>query len=180
MWIKLPYGKFLCSFGRVAFVNNKFFITHLWPASKMILFSRHVNYNYFLFLSSYVRWLANNFTPGTYVGYFICGVLLLTAILRNKQARNTRFIKPISVKLTHAQTFFRGVVKDYLTAKYDLGEKTGNKCDPQKVAEDMRHANLQNGERRFSRDEVNLKLGVFFQGYSCSKKAKSTRYTHLY
>ena len=62
MWIKLPYGKFPCSFGRVAFVNNKFFITHLWPASKIILFSRHVYYNYFLFLSSYVRWLANNFT----------------------------------------------------------------------------------------------------------------------
>ena len=39
----------------------------------------------------------------------ICEVLLFTAILRNKQARNTRFIKPISVKLTHAQTFFRGV-----------------------------------------------------------------------
>ena len=63
MWIKLPYGKFPCSFGRVAFVNNKFFITHLWSASKIILFSRHVNYNYFLFLSSYVRWFANNFTP---------------------------------------------------------------------------------------------------------------------
>ena len=102
MWIKLPYGKFPCSFGRVAFVNNKFFITHLWPASKIILFSRNVNYNHFLFLSSYVRWLANNFTPKAQV-------LLFTAILRNKQARNTRFIKPISVKLTHAQTFFRGV-----------------------------------------------------------------------
>ena len=29
MWIILAYGKFPCSFGRVAFVNNKFFITHL-------------------------------------------------------------------------------------------------------------------------------------------------------
>ena len=104
MWMKLPYGKFPCSFGRVAFVNNKYFITQLWPASKIILFSRHVNYNYFLFLSSYVRWLANNFTPKAHMwGTFF------TAILRNKQARNTRFIKPISVKLTPAQTFFRGV-----------------------------------------------------------------------
>ena len=106
MWIKLPYGKFPCSFGRVAFVNNKFFITHHWPASEIILFSRYVNYNYFLFLSSYVRWLANNFTPKAHT---VCEVLLFTAILRNKQARNTGFIKPISVKLTHAQTFFRGV-----------------------------------------------------------------------
>ena len=29
MWIIFAYGKFLCSFGRIAFVNNKFFITHL-------------------------------------------------------------------------------------------------------------------------------------------------------
>ena len=29
MWLILAYGKFPCSFGRVAFVNNKFFITHL-------------------------------------------------------------------------------------------------------------------------------------------------------
>ena len=29
MWIILAYGKIPCSFGRVAFVNNKFFITHL-------------------------------------------------------------------------------------------------------------------------------------------------------
>ena len=42
MWIKLPCGKFPCSFGRVALVNNKFFITHLWPVFKIILFSRHV------------------------------------------------------------------------------------------------------------------------------------------
>ena len=114
MWIKLPYGKFPCSFVRVAFVNNKFFITHLWPASKIILFFRHVNYNCFLFLSSYVRWFANNFTQR-----HICEVLLFTAILRHKQARNTRFIKPISVKLTHAQTFFRGVL---LHSSYDIRE----------------------------------------------------------
>ena len=96
-----------------SFRNNKFFITHLWPASKIILFSRHVNYNYFLFLSS------------TFVGLVIillqrhiCEVLLFTAILRNKQARNTRFIKPISVKLTHAQTFFRGVATFCLTSTF--------------------------------------------------------------
>ena len=29
VWIILAYGKFPCSFVRVAFVNNKFFITHL-------------------------------------------------------------------------------------------------------------------------------------------------------
>lgn len=44
-------------------------------------------------------------------------------------------------------------VKDYLIAKYDLGEKTRNKCDPQKVAEDMRNAKLEIGERRFARED---------------------------
>ena len=44
-------------------------------------------------------------------------------------------------------------VKEYLTAKYDLGEATGNKCNPQQVADDMRSSKLENGERRFSRDE---------------------------
>ena len=29
MWIILAYGKFPCLFGRVAFVNNEFFIPHL-------------------------------------------------------------------------------------------------------------------------------------------------------
>ena len=61
--IALDLANSVTLLGRVAFVNNKFFITHLWPASKIMLFSRYVNYNYFLFLSSYVRWSANNFTP---------------------------------------------------------------------------------------------------------------------
>ena len=74
----------------------------------------------------------------------------------------------------HAQTFFRGVVKDYLTAKYDLGEKTGNKCDPKKVAEDMRHAKLQNGERRFSRDDWLSKSQIrsFFPGLQLLVESK--------
>ena len=48
---------------------------------------------------------------------------------------------------------FPKAVKDYLTAKYDLGEKTGNKCDSHKVAKDMKHAKLQNGDRQFSRED---------------------------
>ena len=48
---------------------------------------------------------------------------------------------------------FPKALKDYLIAKYDLGEKTGNKCDPQKVAKDMRQAKLQNGNRCFSQED---------------------------
>ena len=44
-------------------------------------------------------------------------------------------------------------IREYLTAKYDLGETTGNKCDPQQVADDMRNSKLEHGERWFSREE---------------------------
>ena len=56
-------------------------------------------------------------------------------------------------KLKGSGKRFSKQVKDYLIAKYDLGEKTGNKCDPKKVADDMGHAKLQNGDRRFTREE---------------------------
>ena len=31
-------------------------------------------------------------------------------------------------------------VKDYLKARFDVGEQSGQKADPQKVSKDMRHA----------------------------------------
>lgn len=63
MLIILTYGKFPCSIGRMAFVNNKFSISYL--PTMILLFSRHVSYNYFS--SSHVRWSANNFTPKAYM-----------------------------------------------------------------------------------------------------------------
>ena len=43
--------------------------------------------------------------------------------------------------------------REYLTAKYDLEETTGNKCDLQQVADDMRNSKLAHGEQYFSREE---------------------------
>ncbi|KAL9986649.1 hypothetical protein ACROYT_G000821 [Oculina patagonica] len=42
-------------------------------------------------------------------------------------------------------------VKQYLTRKFDLGERTGNKADPGKVAADMRTARRPDGLRIFDR-----------------------------
>ena len=41
-------------------------------------------------------------------------------------------------------TRFSAKVKEYLTAKFDIGEKTGDKADPTQVASDMRKAKDDN------------------------------------
>ncbi|CAB3977712.1 Retrovirus-related Pol poly [Paramuricea clavata] len=76
---------------------------------------------------------------------------------------------------------FPKAVKDYLIAKYDLGEKTGNKCDPEKVAEDMRHAKLQNGDRRFSREDWLNKSQIksFFSRITAARRKQSQLGTQI-
>lgn len=44
-------------------------------------------------------------------------------------------------------------MKEYLTAKFDIGEKTGVKADPTQVASDMRNAKDENNSRLFRRDD---------------------------
>jgi hypothetical protein len=76
---------------------------------------------------------------------------------------------------------FPKAVKDYLIAKYDLREKTGNKCNPQKVAEDMRHAKLQNGDRRFSREDWLNKsqISSFFSRITAARRKQSQLGTQI-
>ena len=50
-------------------------------------------------------------------------------------------------------TRFSSKVKAYLNAKFELGEKTGLKADPNQVAADMRNARDEGNNRRFSRAE---------------------------
>ena len=44
---------------------------------------------------------------------------------------------------------FTDEVKQYLTTRFELGEKTGNKADPGKVAPDMRTSRNPDGSRMF-------------------------------
>ena len=44
-------------------------------------------------------------------------------------------------------------VKDYLKARFDVGEQSGQKADPQKVSKDMRHAPTEEKKRLFLRKE---------------------------
>ena len=58
---------------------------------------------------------------------------------------------------------FPAEVRQYLTTKFDLGERTGNKADPGKVAADMRTARRPDGYRIFDRKDWLTKSQV--QGF---------------
>ena len=48
---------------------------------------------------------------------------------------------------------FTDEVKQYLSTKFDLGERTGNKADPGKVAADMRTLRKPDGSRMFEKKD---------------------------
>ena len=54
-------------------------------------------------------------------------------------------------------------VKDYLTKKFDVREKTGQKVSAEQVAKDMRNARTYDNQRLFGRDDWLTKLQV--QGF---------------
>ena len=58
---------------------------------------------------------------------------------------------------------FSEKVKDYLTKKFDLGEKTGQKATAEQVAKDMRNARTLDNQKLFGRDEWLTKAQV--QGF---------------
>ena len=53
--------------------------------------------------------------------------------------------------------------RDYLITRFNFGEATGNKANPNQVSLDMRTAREQDGERRFKRDECLTKTQL--QGF---------------
>ena len=58
---------------------------------------------------------------------------------------------------------FTDEVKQYLTTRFELGERTGNKADPRKVAADMRTSRNPDGSRMFERKDWLTKSQV--QGF---------------
>ena len=52
-----------------------------------------------------------------------------------------------------SHTHFSSVVKRYLTAKFMIGERTGQKADPAQVSVEMRNARHKSNERKFKRNE---------------------------
>ena len=67
---------------------------------------------------------------------------------------------------------FPDCVRMYLKAKFDLGERTGEKADSQQVALDMRNARNENGNRLFQRDQWLTKNHVksFFSRLAAARR----------
>ena len=68
-------------------------------------------------------------------------------------------------------------VEQYLTTKFDLGERTGIKSDPAKVAADMRTARNPDSSRMFERKHWLTKGQVqgFFSRLAASQRSKAHR-----
>ena len=67
---------------------------------------------------------------------------------------------------------FSEKVKNYLTARFDLGEQTGRKADPQQVSNDMRKATDEQNNRLFDRKEWLTKSQVqgFFSRLAATRR----------
>jgi hypothetical protein len=60
-------------------------------------------------------------------------------------------------------------VRNYLTAKFDIGEQTGCKFNSSDLEADMRKCSNENNERRFTRGMANIKPNqkLFFSSCCC-------------
>ena len=74
---------------------------------------------------------------------------------------------------------FSEKVKDYLTKKFDLGEKTGQKATAEQVAKDMRNARTLDNQKLFGRDEWLTKAQVqgFFSRLASPRKRRGCQGT---
>ena len=73
-------------------------------------------------------------------------------------------IRPSSGEPRAGSSRFTEKVENYLTARFDLGEQTGRKADPQQVSNDMRKTTDEQNNRLFDRKEWLAKtqeLGFF-------------------
>jgi len=75
---------------------------------------------------------------------------------------------------THAGTVrFSPKVKEYLTTKFMLGERTGRKADPAQVQKDMRNArNMTSNDRQFNCKEwlTTTQIKSFFSRLAASRR----------
>ena len=76
---------------------------------------------------------------------------------------------------------FTEKVKNYLTARFDLGEQTGRKADPQQVSNDMRKAKDEQNNRLFDRKEWLTKSQVqgFFSRLAATRRRKQDPATEV-
>ncbi len=68
-------------------------------------------------------------------------------------------------------------VRNYLTAKYNIGGRTKHKCNPWQVSTDMRKALAESGERLFDQSEwlTKTQVKVFFSRLTASRRKKQSQ-----
>lgn len=69
--------------------------------------------------------------------------------------------------------------KQYLIEKFEVGEKTGQRCDPEETAQEMRQIKTLDGKKRFSSAEFlsPQQIGSYFSCFVLQKrKANNSLY----
>ena len=77
-----------------------------------------------------------------------------------------------AINKTTSSTRFLEKVRDYLTAKFLVGERTGCKADPTQVEKDMRTSRSPSNERMFNSSEWLTKSQIkgFFSRLAASRR----------
>ena len=78
-----------------------------------------------------------------------------------------------AISKTHSgSTRFSPRVKEYLSAKFEIGERTGRKADPAQVEKDMRNARKPSNERLFNSKEwlTKSRIQSFFSRLAVSRR----------
>ena len=86
-----------------------------------------------------------------------------------------------ALKPPTASARFSQQVRDYLTAKFDAGERSGRKANPSDVEMEMRNSRDQNDKRRFTRDEwlSSAQIKSFFSRLAATRRKAATLQTPL-
>ena len=76
---------------------------------------------------------------------------------------------------------FTDEVKQYLTTTFQIGERTGNKAEPGKVAADIRKSRNQDGARIFQRKDWLSKRQVqrFFSRLAATRRRQGNQEVHV-
>ncbi|KAL9977161.1 hypothetical protein ACROYT_G014539 [Oculina patagonica] len=75
-----------------------------------------------------------------------------------------------ALKVSKKASRFNDNQRQYLDAKFQIGQETGHKSDPEKVSRDMQYARKENGQRLFQVDEFLTAQQI--QGYFSRTAAK--------
>ena len=94
--------------------------------------------------------------------------------MNNKSDKAEILTKGWALKKHSGSTRFSPAVKEYLTTRFTISEKTGRKADPAKVETDMKHSRDASNQRRFKREDwlSKNKIKSFFSRLAASRRKK--------